>query len=82
MTTFAEELAAARLECLASQAAAREREYDRPLSATIRELLGARQQRSTDGLAARAALWGAPPVGGSFGRGEAGRGMRTRNARF
>jgi hypothetical protein len=78
--SFASECEAARLECLASRAAARQREYDRPLAASINELLGARQQRHEQTREEARLRLGAPPTGG-FTRGTAGR-PGPRNVRF
>jgi hypothetical protein len=80
--TYAEECEAARLECYQAREAARERIGNQPLGLVVAEILGDRQARSAEGLERRAAMWGAPPTGGSFSRGTAGRGMRTRNVRF
>jgi hypothetical protein len=78
--SFASECEAARLECLESRAAARQREFDTPLRASINELLGARQQRVEQAQEDRRALWGAPPQGGLSRPSSAIPGLR--NARF
>jgi len=79
MSAYTEaDYAAARVECREAQAAARA--ACPPLSSMLDEFRRRRQQRSTEGLERRAALWGAPQQGG-LSRGEAGR-PGPRNVRF
>jgi hypothetical protein len=72
MTYTEADFEAARQECIASRAAARQREFARPIQASIDELIGDRQRRRNVRADEARAMWGAPEPGSSFARGTMG----------
>jgi hypothetical protein len=80
VSAYSDACEAARLECLISQAVARQREQGKSLEQSIHETLAASQQRRSARSEAARAAWSAPS-GTSFSNGTAGL-PGPRNGRF